>query len=63
MTARDRERLDRLARLARQARNAERALDRALARAVSAGYSLRTLEAATGIPRPTIARRVNGGPE
>ena len=61
MTAADRRRLDRLGELARSVDRAERALDRALDRAREAGFSLRELEQATGIPRATLARRLENG--
>lgn len=61
MTAAESRRLDRIAGLAREAAKIERELDRSLARAHAAGFSLRRLEAATGIPRATLARRLEGG--
>lgn len=58
LSAAERRRLARLEKLARDVRRLEGELYRSIRRANDAGYSLRELEAVTGIPRTTIDRRL-----
>ena len=60
MTAVQERRLAKLRELARDANRAELRLERALRAARAKGDSLRALEAATGIPRVTLHRRLDG---